>query len=636
MNIHYNTSSKNYSLYAALSMFFTIGMALPLRLTADAQSPKERSPTPLRLLKTVAETRQQISSGNLEFEVSTYMPHRRSGTTNRTRLEIIFEDNNRRFEEFERQYRFVLTGDDAREVTNAKIKELDLTREEAVDAGLLSGFESHHVTIYDGNKFMDYWETDGEPYGTTISDPSDGSARFNFDPRYLGLRIFLDTEDSIDVWISELNQESLELLGKETVRGTPAWHVKVENQYGSTLHYWIHAEQPHRLLKHSEGTDAVVMKYDQADPFDPIPTEFTMAKRRNGNLHYERRMIRTRSSYNIEADSVDWSLAGLEMPIGTSVTDSRISRRIGYWTGSGLSESLPSNTNRSNASEDLPDADQMMALMENDAKSTFGLEAATWIILNTPDGPAVEQAVEVILNHHSTSDNLVRLCREITGLRHGSTVELLKTVLTANPHDKVRAHACYSLATLLKDRSQKQADSNLTQKATALFERFLNQYAQVIPDLKKTAESELSELRRLSVGKSAPEIKGEDLTGNKMKLSDFRGQVVVLNFWAGWCGPCMAMVPHERELVERMAGKPFDIVGVNADRDRQTALKAVKKENMTWKSFWDGRPGPIANSWNVHSWPTIYVIDQDGFIRYKNVRGKELDAAVEALLAEEN
>ncbi len=96
------------------------------------------------------------------------------------------------------------------------------------------------------------------------------------------------------------------------------------------------------------------------------------------------------------------------------------------------------------------------------------------------------------------------------------------------------------------------------------------------------------------------------------------------------------MYPHERSLVKRLAGKPFALLGINSDRDREALKKVLQEENITWRSWWDGgsTSGPIATQWNVHAWPTIYVLDARGVIRYKNVRGEALDKAVETLLAE--
>ncbi len=97
------------------------------------------------------------------------------------------------------------------------------------------------------------------------------------------------------------------------------------------------------------------------------------------------------------------------------------------------------------------------------------------------------------------------------------------------------------------------------------------------------------------------------------------------------------MYPHERSLVKRMQGQPFALIGVNSDRDINRAKKAIKDNNLNWRSFWNGPQGtggPISKHYGVRGWPTIYVIDQNGVIRFKNVRGKDLDKAVDTLIAE--
>ena len=95
------------------------------------------------------------------------------------------------------------------------------------------------------------------------------------------------------------------------------------------------------------------------------------------------------------------------------------------------------------------------------------------------------------------------------------------------------------------------------------------------------------------------------------------------------------MYPHERSLVARMKDQPFALIGVNSD-PKDKVLAALKRENITWRSFWDGGStgGPIAKQFDVHSWPTIYVLDAKGVIRFKNVREHEMDKAVDALLKE--
>jgi hypothetical protein len=96
------------------------------------------------------------------------------------------------------------------------------------------------------------------------------------------------------------------------------------------------------------------------------------------------------------------------------------------------------------------------------------------------------------------------------------------------------------------------------------------------------------------------------------------------------------MYPHERSLVERLADKPFALLGINSDTDREALKKTMEAEKITWRSWWDGGStnGPIATKWNVSGWPTIYVLDAKGVIRAKNVRDKAMDKAVDALLKE--
>jgi len=100
------------------------------------------------------------------------------------------------------------------------------------------------------------------------------------------------------------------------------------------------------------------------------------------------------------------------------------------------------------------------------------------------------------------------------------------------------------------------------------------------------------------------------------------------------------MYPHERSLVKRLAKEPFAIVGVNSDGDLEALQGVLEKENITWRSFWngpDGTSGPISTRWNVSGWPTLFLIDHTGVIRHKwlGSPGEEvMDKAIEELVAQ--
>ncbi len=96
----------------------------------------------------------------------------------------------------------------------------------------------------------------------------------------------------------------------------------------------------------------------------------------------------------------------------------------------------------------------------------------------------------------------------------------------------------------------------------------------------------------------------------------------------------MAMVPHERSLVKKLEGKPFALLGVNFDNSKEILKKCEEKNQITWRSFFDGREGPIGKKFNIRYLPTIYVLDHKGVIRYKGVQDKAMDDAVDTLLKE--
>jgi thiol-disulfide isomerase/thioredoxin len=144
-------------------------------------------------------------------------------------------------------------------------------------------------------------------------------------------------------------------------------------------------------------------------------------------------------------------------------------------------------------------------------------------------------------------------------------------------------------------------------------------YQRMEQEHRKGAEKRLEAMRICGIGKVAPEIVGVDLNGREVKLSEYRGKVVLLSFWATWCGPCMRLVPHEREIAARLKDKPFAIVGVNGDTDETAIKNALTKHEITWPSFHDrqANKAAISDEWKNIGWPTLYLIDREGVIRGK-------------------
>ena len=96
------------------------------------------------------------------------------------------------------------------------------------------------------------------------------------------------------------------------------------------------------------------------------------------------------------------------------------------------------------------------------------------------------------------------------------------------------------------------------------------------------------------------------------------------------------MIPHERSLVDELKDEPFILIGVNSDDSPEKLRAQLRDERVTWPSFFDGggTSGPIATRWGVTGWPTIYVLDKQGVIRFTGVRGEQMTDAVKKLLAD--
>ncbi len=96
------------------------------------------------------------------------------------------------------------------------------------------------------------------------------------------------------------------------------------------------------------------------------------------------------------------------------------------------------------------------------------------------------------------------------------------------------------------------------------------------------------------------------------------------------------MYPHERSLVKEMQGKPFALIGVNSDGNRDAIRKIVQEKNLNWRSFWNGPKGPsgpIAAAWNIRGWPTLYVLDEKGVIHYSGHDGNQAMAKARSLVS---
>lgn len=216
--------------------------------------------------------------------------------------------------------------------------------------------------------------------------------------------------------------------------------------------------------------------------------------------------------------------------------------------------------------------------------------------------------------------------------------ELIATldVLLGREKDPAKRDASWRMHTW---RFQNRLDQGVVSPAQeAKIAAYVNGMAEKFPPQKELLARVRDGLTLRGIGKPAPEIAGRDLDGVEFKLSDYRGKVVALYFSGDWCGPCRGEYPYQRLLMEVYKDQPFAILSVNSDT-LEVAKKAKVEKHLTYRSWWDGNQkettkGPIATAWNVVGWPTIYLIDHKGTIRFVNLRNEDVIKGVKQLMRE--
>ena len=132
-------------------------------------------------------------------------------------------------------------------------------------------------------------------------------------------------------------------------------------------------------------------------------------------------------------------------------------------------------------------------------------------------------------------------------------------------------------------------------------------------------------------GFPSPDFVGSTLEGDDLALSDLRGRVVILDFWAAWCGPCMAELPTMKRLAE-MEDQGVTVLGINLDRALADLSDAVSEHELDYPQIFDGADGPIGLLYRIEGIPMTYLVDPDGVIVGRSLRGEALIEAVESLL----
>lgn len=186
--------------------------------------------------------------------------------------------------------------------------------------------------------------------------------------------------------------------------------------------------------------------------------------------------------------------------------------------------------------------------------------------------------------------------------------------------------------------------------STYFFERYLMTnntldevlafYGNLTDRVKKSApglalKKKIEEMEQVNVGGMAPNFKLMTPEGKEFSLYDLRGHIVLLDFWASWCGPCLAEVPNLKAIYEKYHGKGLEILGVSLDEKEAAWKGAIERKGLTWKhvSSLKGWKCPIAQRFKVTGIPRMYIIDAQGKIIAQDLRGEKLAQKMDELFS---
>jgi len=139
----------------------------------------------------------------------------------------------------------------------------------------------------------------------------------------------------------------------------------------------------------------------------------------------------------------------------------------------------------------------------------------------------------------------------------------------------------------------------------------------------------------LRVGVEFPDFLVKDINGNSLSLDRFKDRIVLIDFWATWCPPCVDEMPTIVKTYTKYHDRGFEIIGINLDYDENKFLRFMKDNGMTWSQYFDGKGGQnkLAQKYSIDSIPATFLVGKDGKIIAKNLRGSALEEAVKEAVA---
>ena len=171
------------------------------------------------------------------------------------------------------------------------------------------------------------------------------------------------------------------------------------------------------------------------------------------------------------------------------------------------------------------------------------------------------------------------------------------------------------------------------------YKLIIAKFGDVNPRLTSFVQNNMSLLeseRKIALGAEPIAFSVKGLKGEALSPAAYKGKVLLIDFWATWCGPCIAEMPNVKSVYKKFHPKGFEIVGISLDQSRDKLDAYIQQQGIEWPQYFDGKwwNNDVAAMYGIKSIPSTLLVDRQGKIRYKSLRGRQLEAAVEKLVAE--